>query len=75
MMSKVEEAELNDCLLYLQLAMTYQLPEVEKKVLQVIHKKPTADIMACENYDLDFVASLMLKRAQWLETKLEKYKL
>ena len=50
--------------------MTYQLPDVEDKVLEAIHQKPTAEIQACPNYDIEFAGSLMFKRAQWLEGKL-----
>ena len=74
MISTAAQADLNECLLYLRLAHKYQLSDVEDKVLQLIQQRSVADIMACTNYDITFAAALILRRAQWLEEKLSKYK-
>ena len=73
MISDVDRADLNDCLLYLRLAHQYQFTDVENKVLQVIYQRSTADMLACRNYDITFVATLLLRHSQWLEKRVRKY--
>ena len=74
MIFAADQADLNQCLLYLHLAHKYQLSDVENKVLQMIYRRPTTDILACTSNDITFTAKLMLKHAQWLEGELKKYK-
>ena len=67
MLSRAEEAELDEQLLYLSLAHRYEISNVEDKVLGLIYKTSTTDILKCANYDMSFVAPLMVRHAQWLE--------
>ena len=75
MLSNADKAELNDCLLYLRLAQTYHLSDVSDKILGVVHRRSTVDIQACSNYDVEFIAPLMIRHAQWLEKQFRKCKL
>ena len=74
MVSSATAANLNDCMLYLSLAVRYQLPSVENKVVDLISDVDTRQMLSCSNFDRTSVASLMLKRAQILETSVNTYK-
>ena len=72
-LTEADNAELNDCLLYLRLAHQFQLTDVENKVLELTYQRSTADILACTNYDIASAAPLIIKHAQWLEERVELY--
>ena len=74
MVSSATAANLNDCMLYLSLAVRYQLPSVENKIVDLISNVDTRQLLPCSNFDRTSVASLMLKRAQILETSVNTYK-
>ena len=74
MLSNALEGNLNDCMLYLNLATKYQLPDVECRLVTLMFDINTTAILSCNNFDLTSVSSLLLKRAQFLETKLNTSK-
>ena len=72
MLSNVAGLQLNNALLYLCLAHRYEIPSVEKKIISMNYQTSTADILKCSNYNIRSAGSLMLKRAQWLETQVKE---